>query len=156
MRYKVIAAMMAPCLLASAQPAVAQDIQNFQPTYRKTVGFAGLTVRMSVQDQELKSTARLGLGLTHRSTTAGGTFQSHGFGGSALELGLSKLGKADFYVAGQKLTDAKARFGLAPLAVVAVVAGGVAVGGVALASLHNGKPRDPKTGCPTGIEVCTQ
>jgi hypothetical protein len=148
--------MMAPCLLASAQPAPAQDVQNFEPTYRKTVGFAGLVVRMNVQDQGFKPTARLGLGLTHRSSSAGGAFQSHGFQGSALEFGLSKFGKADFYVAGQKLTDAKARFGLAPLAVAALVAGGVAVGGVALASLHNGQPRDPKTGCPKGVEVCTQ
>jgi|GEM_PF-5048272 len=156
MRYKAIAAIMAPCLLASAQPAAAQGLQNFESTHRKAVGFAGLVVRMNVGDRGLAPTARLGLGLTHRAAGDGATFQSGGFGGSALEFGLSRLGKADFYVGGQRLTDAKARLGIAPLAVAALVAGGVAVGGVALASLHNGQPRDPKTGCPTGVEVCTQ
>lgn len=155
MRSRLTFSVALPFLLLAGAPALATDYQhNFGATERTSAAFAGFQVRMNIGDRRpARPTARLQLGMAHYAGSAadGHRLERHG---SALELGLSRRGRADLYLAGERVTDVQHRMGVAPLAAVALGIGALAVGTVAVVTLVNG--RDPKTGCPPGVEVCTQ
>ncbi|HEX9931395.1 MAG TPA: hypothetical protein VGB08_00970, partial [Allosphingosinicella sp.] len=131
-----VAALAAPLAMLAAQPALAaDDFRELGAAGSRRAGFAGIQLRMSLgEDRPAPPTARLALGVTHYGAT-GATLQRGSFT-PTLELGLTRTGRADLHVAGQRLTDVQRRLGIAPVAaaIVGIAAAGAAVMVVAASS----------------------
>ena len=125
---KILAFM--PLLLLAAQPALAAEPAGAT----RTGGFAGIQLRLSLDPgKRAAPTARLRLGLSHHRSDLRGSAQVRD--GGAIELGLTRLGRPDLYVGGHSFADLRQRFRLAPAATVLVIAGGAAVGALAVNEL---------------------
>ncbi len=121
-------------LALNPQPAAAAEDLRAVETGRNTAAFAGIRLRLDLNDSRPAiPTARLTLGLVDHDGDRGASGRR--FRGSALELGLARNGRADFYVGGQRLSDVRQRLGVAPAAAVVLGLGAVAAGAVVVSSL---------------------
>jgi hypothetical protein len=75
--------------------------------------------------------------------------------GRTFELGLSRTGRAEFYIAGQRYSDIRTKLGIAPVGAALLAAGGLAVVGAALAGSSDKQEdkKPPEVVC-MGIGVC--
>lgn len=131
---KAVVAVLAAGLMTASQPAFASEALNVGSVQKASGAFGGLSLRLGKNNAgRLSPSARFQLATTsyEQSSSAGlrPTLQQ-----SAFEFGLSKKGRANFYVAGQEVSGFKQRMGLTPLA-TALVVGGLAAGAVVVAKL---------------------
>ena len=134
MRFALLTAALS--LGSISQPGMAAaDMSSSAFVQKSTASFAGIGVRISATKKgTLQSTARLRLGLTHFYRD-GGAAPSQALQHAPLEIGLSKLGRPDFYISGHRIADLKTRLGLSPLGVGLILSGvaasAVVIGGLA-------------------------
>lgn len=120
------------CMALWAQPATAaEDFTASGYAQRDTAGFAGINIRLA--GKRAAPVARIALGVHHH---AGPDRPSPALRASTLELGFSRLGKPDLYVAGQRMTKIDGRLGLTPV-VAALAVGGLAVAALAISELSD-------------------
>ena len=125
----------AALLMLAAQPASAADLVDDPGASQMHTGaFAGVRFRVGFGERRPDPpTARLSLGMTH--FRGDGRAEIRSLPGSTLELGITRRGRADLYVGGQRLQAIQQRFGLAPFATAVLVVGSLAAGGLAVSEL---------------------
>jgi hypothetical protein len=104
--------------------------------------------------------ARLTAGTTNLGLNHQGTLMSRPIG-TTFELGLSRTGRADFFIGGQRYSEMKARLGFAPVGAAVLALGSLVVGAAVVASGSSGssgqsveqKKKQPEVVC-LGIGVC--
>ena len=149
-------------MMTAATPSLAA------PDYRETAGattrhaaFIGAQARLDLGSRKpTLPVARLTAGTTNLGLNHQGTLMSRPIG-TTFELGLSRTGRADFFVGGQRYSDMKAKLGIAPLGAALLAVGSLAVGAAVVASGSSGssgqsleqKKKQPEVVC-LGIGVC--
>ena len=146
----------AALLMLAAQPASAADLVDDPGASRMQTGaFAGVRFRIGFGERRPEPpTARLSLGMTH--FRGDGRAEIRSLPGSTLELGITRRGRADLYIGGQRLQAIQHRFGLAPIATAVLVAGSLAAGGLAVAELAEEEDLDRVQCFLPEKELCTE
>ena len=137
--------------VSSGSAAAAQDYGNLTPTTR-TAAFIGAQARLSLGGAKARlPVARLTARMTNLGFDQNGALV-HRAMGNTFEIGLSRTGRANFYVGGQRYSDIKAKLGIAPLGVALLAASGIVVVGAAVVMASEDK-KQPEAVC-LGIGVC--
>jgi hypothetical protein len=74
--------------------------------------------------------------------------------GSTFELGLSRNGRTEFYVGGQRYSDVEAKLGIAPAGLAVLAVGGLVVVGAAVAASSGSQKKQPPEVVCLGVGVC--
>ena len=129
-------ALVAPVTLFAAQPALGMERFGEGATASHRGGFAGLQLKLNLgSNGRAVPTARLTMGVTHYS--ASGNLLQRGNYMPTAELGFSRRGGPEVYVAGLRLSDVQARAGIAPVAAVVAGIAAVGVGVLAVSALDD-------------------
>ncbi len=137
--------------MASGAPAAAQSYGNPALT-TGNAAFIGAQARLSLGGVKPKiPTARLTAGMTNFSFDQSGARTLRTIG-NTLEIGLSRAGRPDFFVGGQRYSDVRTKLGIAPLGIALLAAGGLAAVGVVAVAASESK-KQPEVVC-LGIGVC--
>ena len=97
--------------VSTSSAAAAQAYDSSAPSFTRSAAFIGAQARLSLgTGKRAVPTARLTAAMTNLSFTPNGALVNRR-GGSAFELGLSKSGRPDFYVGGQRYSELKASSG---------------------------------------------
>jgi hypothetical protein len=149
-------------MMTAATPSLAA------PDYRETAGattrhaaFIGAQARLSLGSRKpTLPVARLTAGTTNLGLTNRGTLMSRPIG-TTFELGLSRTGRADFFVGGHRYYEMKTKLGIAPVGAALLAVGSLVVGAAVVASGSSGssgqapeqKKQQPEVVC-LGIGIC--
>ena len=119
---------------------------------RPIAGFVGIRLRMDMgASHRAVPQARFAMGLVHHDAAPGGTLQRST--PSWLELGASRSGRAEFYVAGQQFTDLQNRLGVDRTTAAVIGVGVIAV--AAAVAISMGDDDDEQAHCQ-GVGVCPE
>lgn len=144
---------LAALAMAGASPAAAQDHGGAAPAATRSAAFVGAQARLSFGSvKATRPVARLTAGMTHLGFDRQGALV-HRPAGATFELGLTRAGRPDFFVGGQRYADVEARLGFAPAGVALLAVGGLAVVGVTVAAASGGEKKQQEAVC-LGIGIC--
>lgn len=144
--YRAVAAL--PLLAMAASPALAADDMAGAELRGARAAFAGLNLKLALHGRgRVAPSARLAMGFSRYEGAGHRSFQTPAF-----EFGLTRSGKPELRVAGERVKDASARLGVAPGVAVAIGIG-IAAGGAVVVTAMSEEPKSP---CPPGVEVCAQ
>jgi hypothetical protein len=137
-----------PLLAMAASPALAADDMAGAELRGARAAFAGLNLKLALDGRgRVAPSARLAMGYSRYEGAGHRSFQAPAF-----ELGLTRAGKPELRVAGERVRDAGARLGVAPGVAIAIGLGIAAGGAVVVSAMAE----EPKGICPPGVEVCAQ
>ena len=137
--------------LASQPAAAAGDFREAQVA-RPTAGFVGIRLRMDMgASHRAVPQARFAMGLVHHDPVRGSALQRST--PAWLELGASRSGRPEFYVAGQRFTNLRNRLGI-DRTTAAVI--GVGVIAVAVAVAVSMSDDDDRQAHCQGVGVCPE
>lgn len=140
--------------MLSASPATAQEYGGLTATSSRTAAFIGVQARLSFGSAKVaRPIGRLTASMTSLSVDQQGRLL-HRSTRPTFELGLSRTGRANFYVGGRSYSDVKTKWGIAPVGVALLAVGGLAIVGAAVASSSDSEKK-PEVVC-LGIGVCPQ
>ena len=159
MRRFVLVSSLAALMSASTPSLAAPDYREGFGMSTRNAAFIGAQARLSLgRPNPTLPVARLTAGTTNLGLSHQGALVDRAIG-SSFELGLSRAGRPDFYVGGQRYSDVKAKLGIAPVGVALLAVGGLAVVGAAVAgssgssSGETQQKKQPEVVC-LGIGVC--
>ena len=136
-----------------AAPATAQDYGSLTTTSTRTAAFIGAQARLSFGSAKAaRPVGRLSASMTNLSVDQRGAPVNRSIR-PTFEFGLSRTGRADFYIGGHRYSDMKTKIGIAPVGVVLLAVGGLAVVGAAVAGSSDSEKKKPEVVC-LGIGVC--
>lgn len=116
MKSPVFAAVAAVALIVGHQPAAAgmSQSESTGEVRRGSAAFAGVTIKLSQgKSNRITATGRLALGFMGFDQQGFAVHSRKMLPSSALELGFSDTGRAQFFVGGAELSDRQRRLGMA-------------------------------------------
>lgn len=130
-------------ILLCAQPCLAaDDFRSLGATERRSGAFAGMTVRMPLDRQRAKPTARLQLTTVHQSYDRSSGLSGRTIMPAGLELGLGRSAKPTLFVGGRSTADIEEKLHVKGSSgtTILIVGGVLLLAVVVLASVADAQP----------------